>query len=252
MNATIRPIVPTIHPHRGRRSKRYSQADRLARMTRTLASRACTIKELAQDFAISARQVRRDLAEVEAEGHPLTSSDDAGEKTWQLPLGYKGLPPVTLTRYELMSLQMARSNLSHLKDTPFMEDLDAVIAKVAASLPAKTANHLERIVQVFAPLRRGTRSYAGKMEILRQLRTALLLQLTAALTYKKPDADKASVYRVDPYALVLYEQGLLVAEPGNRYTLAQTFRWSELGRERLSSKYNYLPTSPLASFSVAA
>jgi predicted DNA-binding transcriptional regulator YafY len=105
---------------------------------RTLASRACTIKELAQDFSISARQVRRDLAEVEAEGHPLIASDDPGEKSWQLPLGYKGLPPVTLTRYELMSLQMARSNLGHLKDTPFMEDLDAVIAKVAASLPAKS------------------------------------------------------------------------------------------------------------------
>ena len=243
MNATIRPIVPTIHPHRGRRSKRYSQADRLARMTRTLASRACTIKELAQDFAISARQVRRDLAEVEAEGHPLTSSDDAGEKTWQLPLGYKGLPPVTLTRYELMSLQMARSNLSHLKDTPFMEDLDAVIAKVAASLPAKTANHLERIVQVFAPLRRGTRSYAGKMEILRQLRTALLLQLTVVLTYKKPDADKASVYRVDPYALVLYEQGLYVHGYSHRSEEERLFAVDRMTQVTLTEDRFEIPAS---------
>ena len=210
VNARIRRIVPTTNRQRGRRSKRYSQADRLARIMRTLASRVCTIKELAEDFAISARQVRRDLEEIEAEGHPLTSSDDAGEKTWQLPLGYKGLPPITLSRYELMSLQMARANLSHLKNTPFIEDLDTVIAKVAASLPAKTANHLERIVQVFAPLQRGTRSYAGKQASLQHLRTALLLQLTVELTYKKPDADEASVYRIDPYSLVLYEQGLYV------------------------------------------
>ena len=195
---------------RGRKRGSYAQADRLARMMRTLAGRSVTIKELAQDFSISSRQARRDLAEIEAEGHPLVSSEDAGEKTWQLPLGYKGLPPITLNRYELMSLQMARSNLSHLKNTPFIEDLDTVIAKVAASLPAKTANHLERIVHVFAPLRRGTRSYAGKQESLRRLRTALLLQLTVELTYKKPYANKASVYRVDPYALVLYEQGLYV------------------------------------------
>jgi len=210
---------------------------------RTLASRACTIKELAQDFAISARQVRRDLAEVEAEGHPLTFSDDPGEKSWQLPLGYKGLPPVTLTRYELMSLQMARSNLSHLKDTPFMEDLDAVIAKVAASLPAKTANHLERIVQVFAPLRRGTRSYAGKMEILRQLRTALLLQLTVVLTYKKPDADKASVYRVDPYALVLYEEGLYVHGYSHRSEEERLFAADRMKQVTLTEDRFEIPAS---------
>ena len=155
------------HKSRGRKSGVYTQADRLARMMRTLASRGVTIKDLAQDFNVSSRQVRRDLEEIEAEGHPLTSSDDAGEKQWQLPLGYKGLPPITLTRYELMSLQMARSNLSHLKNTPFMEDLDAVITKVAASLPAKTTNHLERIVQVFAPLQRGTRAYAEKNDLLR-------------------------------------------------------------------------------------
>jgi predicted DNA-binding transcriptional regulator YafY len=54
-------------------------------MMRMLASRACTIKELAQEFSLSSRQVRRDLEEIEAEGHPLDSSDELGEKTWQLP-----------------------------------------------------------------------------------------------------------------------------------------------------------------------
>lgn len=228
---------------RGRKPKAYSQADRLARIMRTLVSRACTIKELAQDFSISSRQVRRDLEEVEAEGHPLTSSDEAGEKTWQLPLGYKGLPPVTLTRYELMSLQMARSNLGHLKNTPFMEDLDAVIAKVVASLPAKTANHFERIVQVFAPLQRGTRSYAEKNELLRQLRTALLLQLTVDLTYKKPDANKASIYRIDPYALVLYEQGLYVTGYSHRSEEERLFAVDRIKQTTLTEDRFEIPAS---------
>jgi proteasome accessory factor B len=210
---------------------------------RTLASRACTIKELAQDFAISARQVRRDLAEVEAEGHPLTSSDDAGEKTWQLPLGYKGLPPVTLTRYELMSLQMARSYLGHLKNTPFIEDLDAVIAKVTTSLPAKTANHLERIVQVFAPLQRGTRAYAEKNDLLRQLRTALLLQLTVELTYKKPDANKTSVYRVDPYTLVMYDHGLYLAGYSHRSHAERLFAVDRINQITLTEERFEIPGS---------
>lgn len=228
---------------RGRKRGAYTQADRLARMMRMLASRACAIQELAQEFGISTRQVRRDLAEVEAEGHPLISSDDAGEKTWQLPLGYKGLPPVTLTRYELMSLQMARSNLSHLKGTPFSEDLDTVIAKVAASLPAKTANHLERIVQVFTPLQRGTRSYVEKNDLLRQLRTALLLQLTVAFTYKKPDADKISVYRVDPYTLILYEHGLYVRGYSHRSGEERLFAVDRMKQVTLTEDRFEIPAS---------
>jgi proteasome accessory factor B len=228
---------------RGRKRGVYTQADRLARMMRMLASRACAIQELAQEFSISSRQVRRDLAEIEAEGHPLTSSDDPGEKTWQLPLGYKGLPPITLTRYELMSLQMARSNLSHLKDTPFMEDLDAIIAKVALSLPAKTANHLERIVQVFAPLQRGTRSYAEKNDLLRKLRTALLLQLTVELIYKKPGANKASIYRVDPYALILYEHGLYVRGYSHRSGEERLFAVDRMKQITLTEDRFEIPAS---------
>lgn len=229
---------------RGRKQGSYSQADRLARMMRTLASRAVTINELAQEFSVSSRQVRRDLDEIEAKGHPLTSdSDDAGEKTWQLPLGYKGLPPVTLTRYELMPLQMARSNLSYLKNTPFMEDLDAVIAKVAASLPPKTANHLERIVKVFAPIQRGTRSYAEKKDLLQKLRTALLLQLTVNLAYKKPDANKASIYQVDPYALVLYEQGLYIAGYSHRSHAERLFTVDRIKQIMLTEERFEMPTS---------
>lgn len=210
---------------------------------RTLASRGVTIKDLAQDFNVSSRQVRRDLEEIEAEGHPLTSSDDAGEKQWQLPLGYKGLPPITLTRYELMSLQLARSSLSHLKGTPFSEDLDTVIAKVAASLPAKTANHLERIVQVFAPLQRGTRSYAEKNDLLRQLRTGLLLQLTVDLTYKKPDANKALIYRVDPYALVLYDHGLYLRGYSHRSVAERLFAVDRMKQVKLTEDRFEIPAS---------
>ena len=179
-------------------------------MMRMLSSRACTIKELAQEFSVTSRQVRRDLAEVEAEGHPLTSSDGPGEKIWQLPLGYKGLPPVALNRYELMSLQLARASLSHLKGTPFLQDLDAVIAKVAAALPDKTANHLERIVRAVTLLQRGTRSYGEKHDLLRKLQKALLLQRVIELIYKKPYADRTLTYRVNPYAFVLYDHGLYV------------------------------------------
>ena len=130
---------------KGRRAKSYSQAERLARMMRALASRGMTIREMAEEFAIERRQVYRDLARIEEEGHPLVQSQDFGEGTWQLTLNYKGLPPITLSPYELMSLYLAKSHLAFLKGTPFWEDLESVIAKVEAGLPVRTTNHLELV-----------------------------------------------------------------------------------------------------------
>ena len=139
---------------RGRKPKAYSQADRLARMMRTLASRAVTINELADECGITRRQVYRDLAEIEDEGHPLERSDGSGEKTWQLPLGYKGLPQIAITQYELMSLHLAKNHLAYLNGTPFVDDLESVIAKVEAGLPAKVVNHLDRISRGICPCAR--------------------------------------------------------------------------------------------------
>ena len=84
--------MDTQRNSRGRKRGSYPQADRLARMMRALASRAVTINELADEFEITRRQVYRDLAEIEDEGHPLERSDGSSEKTWQLPLaGNKGV-----------------------------------------------------------------------------------------------------------------------------------------------------------------
>lgn len=186
----------------GRHPEKYSQADRLARMMRVLASRRATVPELVQELGVSRRQVYRDLERIEQEGHPLTHEDSGEDKSWQLPLGYKGLPQITISPYELMSLYLAKSSLAHLHGTPFMEDLDNVLGKITSSLPAKTVNHLERIVQSFLPLQRPTRGYETKKEVLASLRRALLLQRTVVLNHQRPDHDKPVPHQMDPYVLV--------------------------------------------------
>lgn len=240
-NDNIFQPVPTIKRLRGRRPKRYSQADRLARIMRMLSSRACTIKDLAQEFSVTSRQVRRDLAEVEAEGHPLTSSDDPGEKTWQLPLGYKGLPQIAISPYELMSLHMGKSHLAYLKNTAFVDDLDRVIAKVEAGLPTKVANHVERISRVFAPIQGPVRSYRRHNEVLNILRKALLLQRTVILDHRKPGFDKPIAHRVDPYVLVLYQYGLYVAGYSHRAKAVRMFAIERIRRVDLTEHRFEMP-----------
>ncbi len=177
-------------------------------MIRALAARACTVNDLGQEFAVSRRQVYRDLARIEEEGHPLAQSDGAGERTWQLPLGYRGLRPISLTPLELMSLYLARSNLDYLAGTPFMSDLDGVLAKITSGLPQRTINHLERIGHCFLPLLRPLRRYDKQTQALKTLQKALLLQRTALIRHQRPNRGKEAEHKVDPYALRLYQNGL--------------------------------------------
>lgn len=210
---------------------------------RALASRSITLNDLAREFGVTRRQVYRDLQRIEEEGHPLVRNGEGGASSWQLPLGYKGLPPITLSPYELMSLQLARADLAYLNGTPFIEDLDQTLAKVRASLPDKTLNHLERL-QVFAPLSKPIRKYGSQALLLRDLRKALLLQLTAELEYVKPGESKPARYRIDPYALVLYQHGLYVTayshtSKGDRLFLVDRMKGITLSDERFDLPANF-------------
>lgn len=192
----------------GRYAKKYSQAERIAREMRLLASRKVTVNDLAAELGITRRQVYRDLQRIEEEGHPLTRDGGPRDRECSLPLGYKGLPPITLSPYELMSLYLAKNHLDYLSGTPFADDLEVVINKIKSGLPAKTINHLERILQVFDSHPRMVRSYARQKDVLIVLRQALLLQRTVVVHHQKASQDKPASHRVDPYSLELYESGL--------------------------------------------
>ena len=207
----------------GRRSKAYSQAERLARMIRALSSRSMSINDLSGEFGVSRRQIYRDIDRIQEEGHPLEQSDDGGEKSWQLPLGYKGLPPITVTPCELMALHLAKAHVAYLAGTPFVENLDGLIAKVQAGLPHRVANHLARINDVFLPRQAPVRDYSRRGDVLGKLEKALLLQRTVTLHHIRPDYEEPAEHGVDPYRLVFHQGGLYVLGLSHRAQALRLF-----------------------------
>jgi proteasome accessory factor B len=210
-------------------------------MMRVLTTRSITVNELAHEFGVSRRQVYRDLACIAEQGHPLTQTDEGTESSWQLPLNYKGLPPIAITPYELMSLQLARADLSYLDGTPFVEDLNQTLAKLRAALPDKVLNHVDRLVHVFAPLAKPIRKYGGQAGLLRDLRKALLLQLTVELEYLKPGEREPVRYRIDPHALVIYQHALYVTAYSHGAKEHRLFLVDRMKRILLTEKRFELP-----------
>lgn len=227
-----------------RRPGSYNQVKRLEEMMRLLASRSWKVQELAQELGVDRRQVYRDLERIEDDGHPLEHNEESGEHTYQLPLNYSGLKPVAISKYELMSLYLAKSHLGYLTGTPFLDDLDRVIGKVKASLPHKVANHLDRIVQVTVPLHRPNRHYGKQRQVIEALRRALLLQYRVVLSYQKPDTIKPTSYRFDPYALLLYKDGLYVKGWSHASRELRTLAVERIRAVEITDETFEIPSSP--------
>jgi predicted DNA-binding transcriptional regulator YafY len=142
----------------------------------------------------------------------------------------------------LCHLNLARAGVSYLDGTPFTEDLDATLGKLKAALPAKTLNHYERILQVFETLPKPLHRYARLTPLLRDLRKALLLQLTIQLKYRKPGVQNIQAYRVDPYALVLYQHALYLVGYSHAANEERTFAVARMQSIGLTAERFSLPT----------
>jgi len=223
---------------KGRKPKPYSQAARINVMARRLTGGA-TVGELADEFQITKRQVHRDLQHLEESGYPLEQENGR----WKLPSGFKGLE-TAVSPYELMSLYFAKSHLDYLNGTPLAADLEAVIQKVEAGLPDKVRNHIERIVTAFEPLQRPVRDYAAQKNVLDALRKALLRQLTVVLLgYQKPGVGRSKDYKVDPYRLVLHQNGLYLTGYSHSARDLRTFAVERIKKVEVTEDMFELPKS---------
>jgi predicted DNA-binding transcriptional regulator YafY len=206
---------------RHRERKDPSPAARMVRIIRTLCARGMTRAELEEEFEIDRRHIYDYLQEIEQLGYMFVDHEGGGERVWRIEGGYQGIKPEPATISELMALYLAKSHLTYLVGTPFMEDLDSLSRKIEAGLPAKTANKIERMVQVFLPVQRPQRSYANQRAVLAELQKALLLQRKVKITHRTLSYPKPVVHQVEPYGLQLFDYGLYLVGYSSR---AKDFR----------------------------
>ncbi|GCE21112.1 helix-turn-helix transcriptional regulator [Dictyobacter kobayashii] len=134
-----------------------NRVDRLTAIVMLLQGGQRTARELAQRFEVSRRTVFRDIESLCEMGVPIiTTSGPLG--------GYSLMPdytlsPLQLTASETFLLRLALSSVSQLADTPFKQERESLLAKLAALMPEQhsdEAEHLLRTIQLDIP----TRHYA--------------------------------------------------------------------------------------------
>lgn len=205
----------------GRPPRKYSQAARLHDLIRILEVRhGSTADELAEECGVTRRTVYRDLQAIEDAGYPLIKEPSGdGRVLYRFLTGFSKIPPITFSLPELMTLYLCRGQLGLLEGTPFLDDLDAVLGRIRASLPPRSVAHLERLAQAVTPRFQGRRDYDDKRDVLEALRRALLFQYRCTIRYTPVRRD-ADDYLCDPYTLLFFKDALyLVAYVHNRQDL---------------------------------
>jgi len=202
---------------RGKPSGHYTQAARLHNVIRLIETRSgITLDDLVQETGVDLRTVHRDLLAIQQAGYPLTARREGGRKVYRFLTATRQVAPITFTLDELMSLHLLKACAGLLPLEPFGVEIDAIFAKIHASLPPRSVAHLERIARVSLPRFQGVRTYSGSAELLSELRRALLFQYKVKLFYSR-SGKEAALYEIDPYTLVLAKGGLyLLAHAHNR------------------------------------
>ncbi|GLV60263.1 hypothetical protein KDH_70830 [Dictyobacter sp. S3.2.2.5] len=132
-----------------------NRMDRLTAIVLLLQGGPRTAGELARRFEISRRTVFRDIESLCEMGVPIVTT--SGPRGGYSLMPDYSLSPLQLTVSESFLLRLALSSVAQLADTPFKQERESLLAKMAAVMPARHADeaeHLLRTIQLDVPERR--------------------------------------------------------------------------------------------------
>jgi predicted DNA-binding transcriptional regulator YafY len=197
-------------PTKGRSKGKYCQAVRLLKILDELRARAsgALLSDLAEELAVSERQIRRDLEAIEQAGYAVQWELEERRSRVRLQEGRGGF--IRLSIRERYVLLAARRVFDVLVHTPFHEDVRGVYGKVVASLPEQDRRDMETIGDRFVYLPEwGVKVYRRKEDVINGLLTGILRRWRVRFEYQIPDGPKIGG-ALEPYAMVLYKHGLYV------------------------------------------
>ncbi len=191
-------------------------------LLRRLASahRGYTVQELADQFRVSQRTIRRDLKVFRDLGFPLESQvGPAGKQFWRLRSG-EDLTRITFNTDEAIAMALLKPALEALQGSFIYDAAQEAFAKIHALLPESVSQYLQRMASVIyaTPIRRT--DYSPKSEVIEQVWIGLEESRVLQMRYHSLSAPRPRQYRVHPYAVVFHRGALyMVAYSENHQEL---------------------------------
>jgi predicted DNA-binding transcriptional regulator YafY len=167
------------------------------------------LPELAADFEVNPRTIRRDMEALQWAGFPVHSQKVDGVVRWKLDKAMFRRLAEGLSLSELCALYASRTLAQFMAGTPFHGDLAAAFAKIEKTLPAKMKQYMNDIPHIFIAKAGPTKKPAPKQaDSVASLYTAMIEQRSVRMRYYSFSSQKERDYHADPYRLGFAEGGL--------------------------------------------
>jgi predicted DNA-binding transcriptional regulator YafY len=188
-----------------------------------------TIDDLASLCGVTTRTIRRDLQALEEAGFPLYDdrSADDGRTRWQINgQAFKGLA-AGLTLSELCALYFSRTLLESLSGTPWRDEAERALEKLASALTPHVRRFLDQLPRVIAtkadPMRMKEGEDLRRLQIVARALEATLHLRQATIDYDSKSSERRKTYLVHPYRLAYAQGGLYLQAYVPEYREVRTF-----------------------------
>jgi predicted DNA-binding transcriptional regulator YafY len=178
-----------------------ARSDRLFRLLQAMRTLPApvTAARLAEETGVSQRSLYRDIDSLRAAGARIDGERGYG---YRLTEDY-ALPPQTFSRDEIEAIVLGMAQVKHMGDPALARAAEAVLAKVAATLPDDREQHLfHAISQVYRP--DAPETLAPDIDL---IRNACWHEQALAISYTD-QAGRVSTREIWPLAIVYSERAL--------------------------------------------
>jgi len=167
-----------------------------------------TVKQMAEELAVSEKTIRRDLETFKRVGFPLQETvAQFGCKKWHIDPTRSG-PGLSFAFDEALALYLARRLMEPLAGTPFWEAAQRAFRKIRATLGGEALKYVDRFAGLFHQTMIGVSDYSKKAELVDQLLIAIEDRRAVFITYRSLRSTKPVTYDVYPYGLIHHRGSL--------------------------------------------
>ncbi|MCB9766365.1 MAG: WYL domain-containing protein [Alphaproteobacteria bacterium] len=201
--------------------------------------------EFLDRYQLDPRTLRRYLADLREIGLPIEDHGAGFDRTVALDPSYRRAG-VQLTLPEVLSLHFGRKLFTFLDGTQFAQDLDGAIERLEPAIPRAHADAARDLDRRFMAVPEHAKDYSGMGEIIDELITSLIYSNPAKVEYTRADGSTRT-YRLQPYTLATYRQGLyLFARDVNdrrikTFAVERFSRYDRLRLEKFDVPADYRP-----------
>ena len=194
--------------------------------------------DLAREFEVSLRTAYRDLDFLRDEWRvPLEF--DRSEGTFRLTEPTSLIPPVTISRGEVVALVFADKVLRQYRGTPFEPDLRSALRKLQELLPEEVSVVPETLDSLLTldvgPV------YTPDPRIFAEVLSALRLRRTALVRYRSLSSDRTTNRRIRPYHIFNHRGDWYLAAWDERRAAVRDFALHRIRRITLTTESYTIP-----------